>query len=201
VLVPGPAVCQHAEGAEITAVCCLRCTDNTNNVVITATTTKGIETLHSLHIWHMMYQQAEYDHDGKCIKPEACTVEERINPVAMRHPNAIISICAVPAGAPSNGATFVTCSKGVIATSARGTIKLWTVEGDALPMMVKRIVSVQEIHCEASVSRVIITVNKQGHTLIACCAAGLAGIQLWNITEGTENSWHHAGISVSKDLV
>jgi hypothetical protein len=91
--------CQHAEGAEITAVCCLTRTDDTKNVVITATTTRGI---HSLHIWHIEYQQTE-------------AVEELISTVAMAHSNAIISICAVPAGTlRSRGVAcaFVTCSKG-----------------------------------------------------------------------------------------
>ena len=140
-------------------------------MVITATTTRGI---HSLHIWHIEYQQTG-------------AVEELISTVAMAHSNAIISICAVPAGTlRSRGVAcaFVTCSKGNGGTSTdddRGTIRAWTMEGTTVEMQLEHGGFVEELHCQASVSQVMITVNNQGHILLLAAYFGDSiGIERWN---------------------
>jgi hypothetical protein len=122
--------------------------------------------------------------------------------VAAAHQNAIISICAVPAGAvPLSGAAFVTCSRGNGTGTGfdYGTIRLWSLAGDAVSMK-ERETFVEELRCEASVSKVIITVNNLGHTLIAACYAKTdkkTGIELWNIDTGTYRRWEE-GIPNSK---
>jgi hypothetical protein len=160
-------------------VCCFPCTDDTKTVVITATTTRGI---HSIHIWRIEYQQAG--------RYETLKSTELVATMAGAHPNAITSISAVPAGAsPSHGAAFVTCSKGSGTTTNDnyGIIRLWTKEGNAVKM--KRLngeSEVIELHCEASVTKVIVAVHEETNTFIAAHYTDEhTGIELWNITLGT----------------
>eukprot|EP00953_Heterococcus_sp_UTEX-ZZ885_P019038 10635-Heterococcus_DN1.PRE.1 len=95
-------------------------------------------------------------------------------------------------------AAFVTRSGGD--GTDHGTIMLWTLDGDAVSMKMANGLFVEELHCEASVSKVIVTVNNEGHTLIAACYAstdegagagtdGRTGIVLWNISIGTFEKW------------
>jgi hypothetical protein len=140
------AICQHANGAMITAVCCLTSSiynDYRADVVVTATTTA--EGVHILHIW-----QHEYGRDGTRIKSEACAVKELKKVAATGHPHAITSICAIPAGTlPFNGAAFVTCSKGDATVDGdHGTTRLWTMNGAALPMKLESGGLVEDSHSQ-----------------------------------------------------
>jgi hypothetical protein len=48
----------------------------------------------------------------------------------------------------------------------RGTIRAWTMEGTTVEMQLEHGGFVEELHCQASVSQVMITVNNQGHILL-----------------------------------
>jgi WD40 repeat protein len=191
----GSVACQHAEDAEVTAVCCLTCTDNITNVVVTATTTPtGTTKAVHLNFWHPVFTQPQYDEEGQQTTPET-TAANRLMSVTTEHPDAIISMCAVPFGsASSTGAAFVTCSKGT--TSTAGEIRLWTSEGGVLPMTVNVTSTVVVLDYAASVSKVIITVNKQGHTLIAACCTACSAVQIWNTTTGAYQQRVYTGMPV-----
>jgi hypothetical protein len=126
--------------------------------------------------------------------PETILVEAPVKIVPEAHLNAIISICAVPLrGSSSKGAAFVTCSRGngTFTDADHGTIRLWTSDGTPLMMKLESGEDVEDIDCNASVSKVIITVNNLGQTFIAAWYTAhrpqLPGIELWNTTTGTYN--------------
>jgi WD40 repeat protein len=164
-------------------------------VVVATTTAEG---MHSLHVWQLQYELPEYDEDGRQIESETCKVKQH-RKVVSAHPNSITSICAVPEHTSYwTDAAFVTCSKGsgTLNENHQGTIRLWTVDGDALPMKLQNGEFVEKLHCEASVLKVIVTTNYAGHTVIAACSTDFTGFELWNITTGTYERWDYAGMLV-----
>jgi WD40 repeat protein len=188
----GCTACLHVRGEAITAFCHLTTglTELQNNVV-TATTTA--EAVQSVHIWRIQCDPPRLDSRGL---QSACVLRKPAEGAATRHRKEIISICAVPAGAAcSTDAAFVTCSKGDSTSNDvdDGEIRLWTSQGTSVIMILRQGNSVEELEelkCKASVSKVIITVNKERHTLIAASYTGsTAGIELWNITSGTYETW------------
>eukprot|EP00953_Heterococcus_sp_UTEX-ZZ885_P036192 18660-Heterococcus_DN1.PRE.2 len=185
-------VCKHADDEKITAVCCLTtCTDDHKSIVVTATTTA--EGTHSLQIWHTQRQEVEFDREYRQVVPETILVAAPVTIVPEAHPNVITSICAVPLrGSSSKGAAFVTCSRGngTLTVEDHGTIRLWSSDGTPLKMELKGGGVVEELNCNASVSKVIVTVNRYRETLIAACfTARRTGIEIWNTTTGTYNIW------------
>jgi hypothetical protein len=200
VLGAGSVVCKHADDEEITAVCCLQVynikknDDRTDrrermNVVVTATTARGT---HSLHVWHIRNSQAEFDEQGRQINPKTYTIDQPVYSVRAARPNAIKSICASETSLYN--VDFATCSAetGPVAHVDRGIIKPWSSREKQLAVSVTHFRNGNEdgLRCEASVSKVIITVNRYGYTLIAASyTARYIGIELWNITTGTYNKW------------
>jgi WD40 repeat protein len=180
----GSNVCEHP-GEAVTAICCFPGKDEHTDILVTATT--NTEAIHSLHIWHIQRQQAEYARDGSQIASEACIPLKRPNyPVTTQHANAIVFISGVPVSArKTSRAAFVTCSKN-LGDDAHGAIRLWALNGDEIAMKIGSGVSVNELQCKASISKAIVTVNKEGHILIAACyATAHTGVDLWNTTTGT----------------
>jgi hypothetical protein len=168
--------------------------------LVTATTTAAGS--HNLHIWHIQCQQAEYDEQGRqdaSVETEA--VQDPAYTVIAAHPNVIISICAVPATPRKDNVAFVTCSAGVgtqtdgtLRNADCGTVKLWTSSGTPVTMKLRTGASVEDLWCKASVSKVIVTVNIESHTIVAACSEPYTEIELWNITTGTYMTWDHAGM-------
>jgi hypothetical protein len=213
VLGAGSVLCKHADDEEITAVCCLQVNhipmnnDRTfrrarMNVVVTATSARGI---HSLHVWHISNLQAEFDEQGRQINPKTYTIHQPVYSVGTAHPNAIKSICA--SATSLDNVVFATCSAETgtatvtdnrpVALVDHGTIKLWSSRGRPVTVTHCRNGTIDGLRCEASVSKVIITVNRYGVTLIAACfTARCTGIELWNITTGTYSIWD-AGNDIS----
>eukprot|EP00953_Heterococcus_sp_UTEX-ZZ885_P040909 20900-Heterococcus_DN1.PRE.1 len=187
---------QHEEHDMVTAVCCLPCKLGVHHNVVTATTTGIVRPTHSIHIWRLSESVAPRDRQGNIScnalalnqsRKASCTFAEK-------HQNAITSICAVPAAVVSlTHAAFVTCSKGSDTPSDdHGTIRLWTKGGAAVSMKLHEDDSITKLPCEASVAKVIITVDQNGDTLIAAYfAARSTGIELWNITTGLKRKWDH----------
>jgi WD40 repeat protein len=132
--------------------------------------------------------------------PETVLVEAPVEIVPEAHLNAITSVCAVPLrGSSSDGAALVTCSRG------NGTFRLWTSAGTPLTMKLESGEDVEELDCNASVSKVIITVNDLGQTLIVAWYTAhrsrLSGIEIWNTTTGTYNYKHSEGTSKTFKLL
>jgi hypothetical protein len=161
-----------------------------------------------LHIWHTQRQQAEFDSEGRHVVPETVLVEAPVEIVPEAHLNAITSVCAVPLrGSSSDGAALVTCSRGngTFTDADHGTIRLWTSAGTPLTMKLESGEDVEELDCNASVSKVIITVNDLGQTLIVAWYTAhrsrLSGIEIWNTTTGTYNYKHSEGTSKTFKLL
>jgi hypothetical protein len=172
---PCTAVLQHEPGEQITALCCTEAADNAISLIVTATCNDvGSGAVHNLHIWRV---RSEVVSDASLEVTKSVTLDSH-------HPQAITSICAVPPGADKNAA-YVTCSKGDSSQPNGdyfGRIMLWDNNGTALCMRLG-INEVTQLNCDATVSRVISTVNSNKETLIAACNEHF--IELWNVTTGT----------------
>jgi WD40 repeat protein len=190
---------QHEDHNMVTAVCCLPCKLGVHHNVVTATTTGIVRPTYSIHIWRLSESVAPHDRQGN-ISCNALALDQSRKAsctFAEKHQNAITSICAVPAAVVSlTHAAFVTCSKGSDTPSDdHGTIRLWTKGGAAVLMKLHEDDSITKLPCEASVAKVIVTVDQNGDTLIAAYfAARSTGIELWNITTGLKRKWDHTGI-------
>jgi WD40 repeat protein len=174
------------KGEKITAVCARadKC-DEVNTVLLAVTKTTVTGSVHNLRTFRIQ-------HHEMVINATVGTTDDENATVVAAHPSPIMSMCAIPLGAV-NAAAFVTCSKGTRTTvstdGGHGLIRLWTSQTDAVPMMLKGD-QVVELKCNASVTKVVATLNCEREVLIAACSSDDCFIELWNVTTGIYGRWN-----------
>jgi hypothetical protein len=187
--VPPPAIndasalCQHAAGEEITAVCCLASVTADENLIVTVTAQRGEEWF-KLHMWHLPCTRQPWGPFGHVSRYATYRTPTEISLPCIGEPGVLVSICALPLTAASDAA-FATYST----SCGRNSIKLWSRARKSVRMRLMeqgKLKTVTELRCESSTTKMIATVNSERHTLIAACGSYL---ELWNVTTGVYNKW------------